>query len=123
MSPGQHGNEEPPAPPSLEYCILQYAGPRRAVVNIGVLLLDPDSDRLHVKLRVDWAAVASPDDAHVLAILGDDLRSKAKYTGASALLAALEDSLSSTLRITGRQPVAASDFEEALAELYREHIR
>ena len=36
---------------------------------------------------------------------------------------ALEDSLSSTLGITDRQPVAASDFEEALAELYREHIR
>jgi hypothetical protein len=93
------------------------------VVNIGVLLFDPGSDRLHVKFRTDWADVAAAHDAEVLAALEEDLRSKAGHTGGSALLAILEDSLSGALRITDRQPVEVSDFEKALAELFRTHIR
>ena len=123
MGPGKPTGREPAAQRSPEYRILQYAGPGRAVVNIGMLLLDPDSDRLHMKLRTDWADIAASDDAEVLAALEDELRSRAERTGASALLADLEDSLSNTVRITDRQAVEVSDFEEALAELYREHIR
>lgn len=123
MGPGQHGNEEPPSSRSLEYRILQYAGPGRAVLNIGVLLLDPDSDRLHMRLRADWADIAAPGDAEVLAALEDDLRSRAEHTGASALLLDLEDSLSNTVRITDRQAIEVGDSEEALEELYREHVR
>ncbi len=124
MGPGKPIGREPAAQRSPEYRILRYAGPAgRALVNIGVLLLDPNSDRLHMKLRANWTDVAPPADAEVLAALEDDLRARAEHEGAFALLAELEDSLSNSVRITDRQAVEVGDFEKALAELYREHIR
>jgi len=123
MGSGKPGSEAAAVQRSTEYRILQYAGPGRAVVNIGVLLLDAGSDRLHLRLRDDWVEVAAPDDVEVLAVLEDDLRSRAENMGASALVASLEDSLSNTLRITDRQRIEVGDFEEALAELYRQHVR
>jgi hypothetical protein len=106
-----------------EYCLLQYAGFGLPVVNIGVLLLDPRSDRLYLRLRGDWLSVAEPGEAEVLALLEDDLRSKAGRMGASVLLASFEDSFSSALRITDRQSLQVSGFEEALVELFRRHVQ
>jgi hypothetical protein len=106
-----------------EYCLLQYAGPGLPVVNIGVLLLDPRSDRLYSRLRSDWLGVAEPGEAEVLALLEDDLRSKADQVGASELLASFEDSFSNALRVTDRQPLQVSGFEEALVELFQRHVQ
>jgi hypothetical protein len=92
-------------------------------VNVGVLLVDRASDTLYTRMRADWQGVAGPNEVEVLALLENDLRSKAERMGASALLAVLEDSLSSTLRVTGRERIEVGDFEEALAELYRQHVR
>ena len=47
--------------------------PGRGEQTLGVLLLDAQSDTLHVRLRRDWERVANEEDAEVLAALEDDL--------------------------------------------------
>ncbi len=122
MSPEQLGKEARSPRMRGEYCVLQYAGPGRPVVNIGVLLLDPVSDKLYLRMRSDWRGVAEPSEAQVLALLEDDLRSKANRMGGLNLLESLEDRLSSAIRMTDRQPIAVEEFGEALAQLYRLHV-
>jgi phage repressor protein C with HTH and peptisase S24 domain len=87
----------------------------------GVLLEDPASDQLHVRLRRDWDVVA-PGEADVLSALENDLAAKTRESGAAALLAYLEDSLSNALRIGERREILVGDFERALGRLYREHV-
>jgi len=87
----------------------------------GVLLEDPLTDRLWVRLRRDWEEFA-PEEAEVLAAMEYDLTSKAQELGATALLRYLEDTLSNTLLVTDRREVLVEDFERALGRLYRQHV-
>jgi len=90
--------------------------------NAGVLLEDPSTDRLWVRLRRDWEEFA-PEEAEVLAAMEYDLTAKAQEMGATQLLGYLEDTLSNTLLVTDRRDVVVGDFERALARLYREHVQ
>ena len=105
-------------------------------LNAGVMLEDPATDRLYVRLRRDWDRIAADQpgaraaetEAEVLGALEDGLRADAEAMGASRFLDHLEDTLSNTLRVTDRKEVviegaAEHDFERALARLYREHVR
>jgi phage repressor protein C with HTH and peptisase S24 domain len=91
----------------------------------GVLLEDPATDRLHIRLRRDWDAVA-PQEFDVLSALEFDLAAKARESGAAALFAYLESTLSNVVRIGDRRETivgtGADDFERALGRLYREHV-
>ncbi|HVX67555.1 MAG TPA: S24 family peptidase [Bryobacteraceae bacterium] len=58
----------------------------------------------------------------MLALLPEDLAAKAQELGAERLLAWFEDSLSNTLRISDRRPLAVRSFESALERLYAEHV-
>ncbi len=49
-----------------QYLVLELALPGRPKANAGVILLDPASDMLHIKLRREWGRFAEPDDAEVL---------------------------------------------------------
>ncbi len=89
--------------------------------NAGVLLEDPETDRLHVRVRRDWDQIA-PEEAEVLSVLEADLAAKSAEMGAAHLIARLEDTLSNWLRISNRREVMVEDFERALARLYREHV-
>ncbi|MGA2184843.1 MAG: S24 family peptidase [Bryobacteraceae bacterium] len=102
--------------------LLEAALPGRGGEPIGVLLHEPAADSLHLKLRRDWEAIAGEDDAEVLRALADDLDTKARELGASALLGLLEDTLSNAIRLSERREVMAADPERALARLYREHV-
>ena len=62
------------------------------VVNVGVLLEDPATDRLHIRLRRDWERFAA-EEAEVFSALDADLTAKAAEMGAARLLAHLEDTL------------------------------
>ncbi len=64
-----------------EFCLLQYASLDRPVVNIGVLLLDLTSDRLHLRLLSEWTPVAAPGVVKILALLEDDFRRQAEELG------------------------------------------
>jgi hypothetical protein len=108
---------------SANFSLLQLALPARAVLNIGIFLLDPAADRLYMKLRSDWSGVAGPDDVEVLEALGGDFEAKIGEMGGEAFLRSLEDTLSNSLLITSREPVLVSGFQKALERLFEEHVQ
>jgi SOS-response transcriptional repressor LexA len=107
---------------NARYMLLTLDLPGVGRMNAGVLLEDPLTDRLWVRLRRDWDEFA-PEEAEVLSAMEYDLASKAQEMGATQLLRYLEDTLSNTLLVTDRQQVLVEDFERALARLYREHVQ
>lgn len=110
------------APKPGEYSLLLSALPGSGVETIGVLLLDPATDTLHVRLRRDWEAVAADEDAEVLAELEDDLVSQAHERGGAAVLEFLENVAAQAVRVTNREAVTVRDFDKKLSELYRQHV-
>lgn len=107
---------------NARYMILSLELPGAGRRNAGVLLQDPSTDRLWVRLRRDWQEFA-PEEAEVLAALEYDLTAKAQEMGAAQLLRYLEDTLSNTLLATDRRDFLVENFEQALARLYREHVQ
>jgi phage repressor protein C with HTH and peptisase S24 domain len=104
------------------YMILTLELPGTGRMNAGVLLEDPETDRLWVRLRRDWEELA-PEEAEVLAAIEYDLAAKAQELGAKELLRYLEDTLSNVLAVTDRREVLVDDFERALGRLYRQHVQ
>ncbi|MGH9612748.1 MAG: DUF3037 domain-containing protein [Bryobacteraceae bacterium] len=104
--------------------VLEAALPGRGSVNVGVLLADPSSDELYVRLRRDWVSLSDdPEDAELFQALADDLEMKGREMGAEALVGWLEDTLSNTIRISDRRAVIVEDFSRALDRLYRQNVR
>jgi phage repressor protein C with HTH and peptisase S24 domain len=104
------------------YAILQADLPGESSAPIGVLLQDPETDKLHLRLRRDWDDIAE-EDAEVFELLESDLATKAEESGAAKLFEWLEDTLSGNLRITERRNVLVSNFERTLNRLYAENIQ
>ncbi len=86
---------------------------------IGILLEDPETDRLYLRFRRDLEQA----DDEVLGLLRDDLESKAAEMGAGRLLSWLEENASNFVTVTDRQTVLVSDFERTLERLYFERVR
>jgi SOS-response transcriptional repressor LexA len=103
------------------YALLKVDLPGVGEIQAGVVLHDPASDRIHIRLRRDWAQVA-PEEAEILTALEEDLYAKAAEMGGEKLLAHLEDTLSNTIRISGCENVIVENFERALRRLYRRHV-
>jgi phage repressor protein C with HTH and peptisase S24 domain len=110
------------APQQGEFILLMSQLPERGLETLGVLLLDPHTDRLYVRLRRDWGRVADEEDAEVLAELEDDLTMLSNEKGVKAVLDYLENDASNSLRVTDREAVTVRGFERKLSELYREHV-
>jgi SOS-response transcriptional repressor LexA len=106
-----------------KYSVLQAETPERGLVNIGVLLEDPESDSLQLRFRRDLGSlVADDEDREVLETLADDLASKARKMGAERLFEYLESSLSGAVRITDREEVLVDDFTRVLNRLYLKNV-
>ena len=110
------------APKKAEYSLLLSDLPGHGVQTIGVLLLDPVTDTLHLRLRRDWDAVAADEDAEVFEELEDDLAMQARERGGAAVLDFLESVASQSIRLTEREAVTVRNFDKTLGELYREHV-
>ena len=107
---------------AARYSLLTVELPGQDTVTAGVLLEDPATDRVHIRLRRDWDHIA-PEEAEVLSLLEDDLRSKAETSGAKEFFAQMEDTLSNTLRVSDRREAMVENFPRALGRLYRQHVR
>jgi SOS-response transcriptional repressor LexA len=105
-----------------EYALLWVALPGQPEESAGVLLLDPQNNKLYVKLRRDWGQFAADEDEEVLSRLESDLQGKAVEMGGEKALDDLEQAVSFTLRLAGRETVMVRDFPSSLNQLYREHI-
>lgn len=102
-----------------EYSVLELAWPGRAARNIGVLLLDPEADRLWLRLTGRFDADADPE---YFTALGDDLPRAAREMGAAAFLRWCEETLSGVLTISGSEPVAVDSWTRALERLFASHV-
>jgi len=107
---------------TARFSILELDFPGRGPVHAGILLEDPSENRLWIRLRRDWDAIA-PEEAEVLGELALDLQAKAAEMGARRLMEHLEETLSNTLRLSEARETVVWDFDRALARLYREHVR
>lgn len=110
------------APKPGAYSLLVCELPGHGVQTIGVLLHDPASDTLYVRLRRDWEAIASEEDAEVMAELEESLANWAQELGAKAVFEKLENELSDSVRVSDREAVTVRNFDKSLAELYRQHV-
>lgn len=103
------------------YVVLEAALPGRAPRNIGVLLADPVSGKPWIRMLPAYD-FAGPEDAEVLEALEEDIRRHATDMGAIAYLDWLEDALSNSVRVSGREAVAVDSFTRVLDRLYAEHV-
>jgi SOS-response transcriptional repressor LexA len=104
------------------YSILQAELPGQGVVNLGVLLEDPQSNALHLRFRRDMDSLVDEEDLEVFDGLSDDLARKSGELGAGKLFEYLESTLSASVRVTDREQVLVEDFSRALDRLYRQHV-
>lgn len=108
----------------IRYSVVQAETPELGLVNIGVLLEDPESDTLGVRVRRDLDALTDDaEDCEVLQALADDLTQKAREMGARKLFEYLESNLSGTIRVTDREELPVLDFARALNRLYLENVQ
>jgi phage repressor protein C with HTH and peptisase S24 domain len=107
---------------AARYSLLLVELPGQEAITAGVLLEDPATDQVHIRLRRDWQSI-DPDQAEDLASFEEDLRARAAEEGAAKFFARLEDTLSNTIRVSDRREAMVEDFPRALARLYREHVR
>jgi SOS-response transcriptional repressor LexA len=101
--------------------ILQLEMPGETPVSAGVLLEDPGTNRLYLRLRRDWDVIA-PAEAEVLSELESDLAAKTRDWGAARVLDHLHDTLSNALTISAPREMMVEDFDRAVLRLYREHV-
>ena len=119
--------DQPPATATMqgaECLLVELDAPGRPPVTAGVLLRDPGTDRVWLRLRRDWEEIAGEEDLDILELLEDDLASKALEMGGEALFSYLEENASNFLRASGREEIAVepAGFERRLDRLYREHV-
>ncbi|MGA2878953.1 MAG: S24 family peptidase [Bryobacteraceae bacterium] len=106
------------------YCMLQAETPEQGLVNLGVLLEDPEMDLLRLRFRRDLERlVADEEDREVLEALADDLAQKAQEMGAAKLFGYLESNLSGAIRVTDREEILVDDFGRALDRLYLQNVQ
>jgi SOS-response transcriptional repressor LexA len=105
-----------------QFSVVQADLPGRGLVNLGVLLQDPDADRLLLRFRRDWESLVDPEETKVFSALAADLTQKSIEMGPERLFGYLESTLSGTLRITDREPVLVENFDRALGRLYHQHV-
>jgi SOS-response transcriptional repressor LexA len=105
------------------YSLVQAELPGQGLVNLGVLLEDPESNSIHLRFRRDLESLVEEEDLELFSALADDLARKSEEMGAEKLFDYLEGSLSATLRVTDREPVLVDNFARALDRLYRKHVQ
>ena len=115
----------------LAYRILRY-GPnllRDEWVNIGVVLEDSGKRRARVRVIHEEAEMVRvkrlhPDaDERILRDLPSFFRSELAATGASAAwIQKIDQSYSSTVRLSPAMATASADFDEELDRLYQKHV-
>jgi SOS-response transcriptional repressor LexA len=106
-----------------EYSLLRLALPGEPEHAIGVLLRDPEEDRLFLRLRADWEEIAGEEDLQYLSHLEEHLRTQAAEMGADRFLRGLEDSLSHVIRIDDREAIPLNSFHYTLDRLFSRYVQ
>ncbi len=104
------------------YSVVQAETPGQGIVNLGILLQEPETDALRLRFRRDLERVTE-EDLDVLSALADTFAQRAKEVGAEKLFEYLESNLSNAIRVTDREEVMVEDFGRALDRLYLKNVQ
>ena len=105
-----------------EYSLLRLALPGEPEHAIGVLLRDPEEDRLFLRLRRDWEELAGEQEHEYLSHLEEHLEAQVAEMGADRFLRSLEDSLSHVIRVGDRESIPLNSFHYTLDRLFAKHV-
>ena len=105
------------------YVLLEACLPGHEPLTVGVLLVDPASDRGWLRLCEQFDELAEGEDAEDAAVLGEGLRERLAESGAAVFLAWMEDTLSNVLRVGERQTVGVDAFSRVLDQLFDAHVQ
>ena len=123
MSPDAAKKDLTPPRRKGEYLLVQSDLPNANLQNIGVLLLDTDSDRLYGRFRRDFEEFAG-DETDWFKELPEYIVQMAKQLGAQKCLEWMESTLSNALQISTRRTVSIEgDALATMDRLYAAHIR
>jgi hypothetical protein len=96
--------------------------PSQGPVNVGVLVLDEEADRLRIRFRRDLEGIADPPDLEVLQGMAEMIESLAVEMGSLGVLQYLEDSASNAIRLGDRITINADNAAEALDLAFAKHV-
>lgn len=104
-----------------EWNLLLLYPPGKAPISAGVLLLDPATDRLYVRVRTDLDL--DEDMQEVFALLAESLEQTATEKGGAETLLRFEEDWSHALRLSSRRPITIVDPIEAVVQrIFAEHV-
>jgi SOS-response transcriptional repressor LexA len=105
-----------------EYVVLEIAVPEQPVENVGILLIDPETGKGHLRLRRDLAEL-SEDDSEFLEALREDLEAKNGEMSGRGLLEWLEENASNFLQVSERREALVAGYDRTVNRLYSRHIK
>ncbi len=105
-----------------EYVVLEAHLPGQPPHKVGVLVVDPVTDRGWVRFRGGFDDIADPEDAEALEAMQEHFRGEIAEHGARAWLGALEDSASNVIRVSERKTIAVDAFTRALDNLFGRYV-
>ncbi len=96
--------------------------PGRGRLNLGVLVLDEATDRIHIRFRTDLDGIADPLDLEVIRGLPEMIESMALEMGAEGVLLYLEDCASNAIRLGDRLTIHADNALDAVEREFAKHV-
>jgi hypothetical protein len=97
--------------------------PGQFPTKIGIILLEADSDTLHVRIKPFWwEDLVGVDEEDIWQLLSEDLTAKAEKMGAAMFFDWFEDCCSHSLRMGDPQANVISEPETFVNRLYREYV-
>ena len=96
--------------------------PGRDPINLGVLVLDEATDRIHLRFRKDFDGSADPLDLEVIQGLPEMIESMSIEMGALGVLQYLEDRASNAIRLGDRVTIHADNATAAVERAFAKHV-
>jgi hypothetical protein len=106
---------------TLEWALLMAQLPAQERSSAGVLLLDPTSDELHVRLLPELTE-APEEVAEFWQELSDDLIERSREVGGRQVMDWLETTASHVIQLGSRCSIESTDPRQTLELLYQQHV-
>jgi hypothetical protein len=96
--------------------------PRRDPINLGVLVLDEETNRIHLRFRTDLDGIVDSSDLEVIQGLPEMIESMAVEMSAVGVLQYLEDRASNVIRLGERTTIRANNATDAIESAFSRDV-
>ena len=103
-----------------DWLVLYIQFPGRKLEPAGILLLDPETDDLFIKLGD--LSHGDEEIEQIWELLPDDILQQSRELGGEQVLSSFERTWSNTFQIGNRQKISINNPQHTLANLFHEHI-